>query len=464
MNRILAILSLIIPGLVFAGGETNIRSLGMGKTGVTHALGIDAAKWNPARLAASREKLPIQIKFASPGFIVANNSINVRTYNNFFFRKSGDYLSQTEQEDLLLSIDDLEGFNSYLTGEATILAYAQNNFSLHINSVGHGNVSVPKNLFSYVLEGNSKDYKNLAIDGAKGTGFGGAEFALNYGFKLPKSKRMKILTAGIGLRYFQGLSYVKIVEAKGGFITVDSTSSYSESQGYYNSGFPINEPDHIRDYQTTNQITSLDPNNPYKVSRLSYIKSGGGKTVLPIVDLGFYTEIKGTPRTAYGFSLLNVFGSKVKWNKNPEFKYYEFYSKPNFFTVDTDSIDFVKADSTIKIKSFESVYPSTARIGFARLYPNYTLAFEIEKGLTEGSISYFDDVSLNFGYEYRAFDGMFPLRTGLVMGGIDGFSFTLGTGIHSHYFDFDIAYGTQKKFTFDGNGVSFGFSFTAKIY
>ncbi|KAA3597120.1 MAG: hypothetical protein DWQ06_13905 [Calditrichaeota bacterium] len=445
----------------FAAGNGSVRSLGMGKTGVTHALGIDSYKNNPARLAASWVDLPIQVRFTSLSMVAGNNSMDIGTYNRYFFRDKGDYLTDTQKQDLLSSIES-ESMKFNFTTEATILAYAQNNFSIHIQGVGFGEGKVPRGVFEYALSGNV-NIDDFSIDGTQAEGFGGAEIGFNYGFKLPKTKRMKIFTAGIGVRHFEGLRYFKVVEATGGIFTAKDVSVFDNTTNYYTSDYPFAEYKHQRNFKTFASVPSINPNNPNQVSRISVLTSEGGRTLVPIIDIGLYTEIKGAPRTSYGLTVLNVLGSNVKWNKKAEFKYTEFYTEPNYFDIDSDSVDVEVADSTIATGGFTSEYPSLVKFGIGKSWDNVTWTFEMEKGLTKNDISFFSAVRYSSGIEYRLWKQRIPLRFGIILRGVDGVATTWGTGINTRYFDFDFAYATHERLALDTKGISFGFSLTAKI-
>lgn len=459
---LLIILFLTFSKILFAAGNGSVRSLGMGKTGVTHAYGINAYKNNPALLAASWVDLPIQVRFTSFSMAAGNNSLDINAYNRYFFRKKGNYLSEDQKQDLLSNITS-ENLKFSFTTEATILAYAQNNFSIHVQAVGFGEGKVPKGIFEYALSGNV-DIDDFIIDGSEGEGFGGAEIGFNYGFKLPKNRRMKIFTAGVGVRHFEGLSYFKVVEATGGLFTANNVSVYDNaSNGYFTSDYPFTEYQHQRDFKTFAKVPSINPNNPNQVSRISYLTSEGGRTLLPIVDVGLYTEIKGDRRTSYGLTILNVFGSNVKWNRETEFNFAEFYTEPNYFDIDSDSVDVEVADSTYAIDSFTSEYPSLIKFGIGKSWDNVTWTIEFEKGLTKNDITFLRAARYSSGIEFRLWKQRIPLRFGIILKGIDGVATTWGTGINTRYFDFDFAYATHERLALDTKGISFGFSLTAKI-
>lgn len=459
---ILITLFLAFNKISFAAGNGSVRSLGMGKTGVTHALGIDAHKNNPARLAASWVDLPIQVRFTSLSMVAGNNSMDIGTYNRYFFRNDADYLTDSQKQDLLSTISS-ETMKLNFTTEATILAYAQNSFSLHIQGVGFGEGEIPRGVFEYALSGNV-NIDDFTIDGTQAEGFGGAEIGFNYGFKLPKSRRMKIFTAGVGVRHFEGLSYFKVVEATGGIFTAKDVSVFdANGENYYTSEYPFTEYEHQRNFKTFASVPSINPNNPNQVSRISYLTAEGGRTLIPIVDVGLYTEIKGAPRTSYGLTILNVFGSNVKWNKKTEFNFVEFYTEPNYFDIDSDSVDVEAADSTLATDAFTTEYPSLVKFGIGKSWDNVTWTFEIEKGLTKNDIKFLSATRYSSGIEYRLWKQRIPLRFGIILKGIDGVATTWGTGINTRYFDFDFAYATHQKLALDTKGISFGFSLTAKI-
>jgi hypothetical protein len=371
------------------------------------ARGVDALAWNPANLALPRIHA-VELNFLSLNVTVANSSFSLNNYKRYFTEagNKGEW-SEQDKADMLDLIPN-RGLQTAVEANANVLGVAFLSYGISAEVMGTVNGRIPKGVAELYLFGNLKN--QYSLDAADAGGFSALKIGFSAAQKIPFPMYFDVLSVGLKLNYYKGISMAEVLESEGALYTGKSAVYfYSNMRGRYANGLE----------------DSIDTK--------PFAGSGFG--------LDFGTAGMIGKKFTFSLVLKNLFAS-IKWNKGTE----EFlFSAPldSFRLDDTDDEEIETIDTSYAIKGFSTRLPVVMHVGVAyQLREDLLLSLDLEQAFAN-RMGYSDQAQLAVGTEYRPL-GWLPLRAGLGFGGkLGGYSLGLGFGLHAYVFEFDLAYMMQ---------------------
>jgi hypothetical protein len=376
-----------------AAGNSSARAVAMGGAYIGLATGVDAAKYNPANLGLTDYTMT-SIQIAGAGIDLSNNSFTLGDYNDY----TGAFLTEADKADILDKIP-AEGLRLNARAEAAAASIASGPFAFVISGVGAADVSMNKDLFDLILNGNTLA-DTVRVDGSYSDAVSYVSVGLSYGHAVYNSGTRQ-LAAGITAKYIKGLYVERITELEG--------LASTELSGFAGEGRAI----------------------------LQAAEGGSGYGL----DLGAVLQLNDT--YTVGASITNVLGS-ISWKDSPtEYGYIFSFDTTNFDNMSGDHV--VSDDYKRSISGFSTTLPSELRIGVAKTSGDILWAIDFEQGL-EDTPGVSTKPRLNAGVEWAPVSTL-PLRMGYGVGGERSSGFSFGTGIHASAARVDFAFVTGNTFS-----------------
>lgn len=403
IGAIVLVLSLIRVESGYPCGESGARSLGLAGCFTTLSSGVEAPFWNPANLGFPQNP-GFTFNLFSFGAKLGNNGFSVKDYNRY----NGKFLSESDKDKILNSIPD-QGLDLNLDVEASALGFSWGQFAITSQLSGISFLSVPKDPFELLLLGNKLN-ESIIVDQANSEACAYFSLIFSHGRRVFTIKE-KDIYAGINLKWLKGIAYHRTIKAQGDFVTreteIEGGASYVSLQAMGGKGYAI--------------------------------------------DLGFASFLD--ENYTLGLFILNPL-SRIKWNKEAEKKGYEI--AVNSFTLENSDDDSVVREEnyTENISSFDTHLPAVISLGLSRKTSRLMLAANWEQGFKNcaGSTK---TPRLSFGAEYYLLSWL-PLRSGISLGGKEGFLFATGLGVDLGSSHLDFGLSTQNSILPSyGKGISF---------
>jgi hypothetical protein len=388
---LILVIFLIWAENAFPSEESHARSLGLAGCYTTLSSGIEAPFWNPANLG-----FPQNPKFSfnlfSLGAKLGNNSFSVKDYNQY----NGKFLNPSDKEKILNSIPS-QGFDMNLDLGASALGFSLGQFAVTSQFSGISFLSLPKDPFELALMGNKLN-EHTILDQANSEACAYFSLIISHGRRLFLIKGKDIF-AGINLRWIRGIAYQKTVKAEGDFITRET-----EIQGEANF-----------------------------ISRQAMGGEGYG------IDLGLASILN--ENWTLGFFIINPL-NQIKWSKKAQEKVYRIVV--DSLTLESSSDDSVVKDEdfTRDLGSFITQLPTVINLGLSRKTSGLSLSLNWEQGFKNCAGST-NTPKVSLGTEYYLLSWL-PLRSGISIGGREGFVFATGLGIDLGSSHLDFGLSTQK--------------------
>ncbi|MGB2696468.1 MAG: DUF5723 family protein, partial [Candidatus Zixiibacteriota bacterium] len=270
-------------------------------------------------------------------------------------------------------------------------------------------LSVPKAPFELLLFGNKLD-EDVILDQANSEACAYFSLIFSHGRKVFKIKN-KDIYAGINLKWIKGIAYQKTLKAEGDFITreteIEGEASFVSKEAMGGEGYGL--------------------------------------------DFGLATFL--SEKYTLGISVFNPL-NQIKWEKNAKKRGYEIIV--NSLTLENFDEDSVKQEENYErdLGSFVTHLPAEINLGLSRKTSKLTLSFNWKQGF-ENCAGSSRTPELSFGIEYYLLS-WFPLRSGISLGGKQGFSFATGMGVDLGSSHLDFGLSTPKGvFPSGGRGISF---------
>jgi len=403
---LLVMAAVLMTGMVYAGGLSSARGVGMGGAHMGLARGSDAALYNPANIGLSGYRQN-GLVLAGFGAEIANNSFTLEDYNNY----TGAVLSD-EDKSVILGKIPVEGLKISAEVEAGALSLAMGSFVLSLNGFAATEANLGKDALELFLEGNQIN-DTFSLEGMYSEAIAYASMGLSYGRPIYQSGTRQ-LAVGLTTKYIRGIAYEKVTEIRGGVTTLIT--------GFEGEGTMI--------------------------ARTAVGGSGYA------VDIG--AALKLDDNYTAGITISN-FLSSMTWNNETQEHYYH-------FEFDTVLIDNMEDDSIVvsdeyseDIDDFKSNLPSVMRIGLANTSGKLLWAVDYIQGfkLAAGASS---RPRLACGAEY-SFISMLPVRAGFATGGGKGSVISGGLGLKLALVYLDFAVSNHSTLNFNASkGLHLAFS------
>ncbi len=403
------VLCLLVCGsdtVLAQAGSSNARSVGMAGAYTALARGVESPSWNPANLGLSGKR-KYHFNLISFGVGLNNNSFTMNDYDRY----NGEYLTDTDKEDILSSIP-AEGLFLDAGSEVQALGFSFGTFAFTATGLGASDISVSKDVAELVLNGNEFG-RAYDIRDSDGEAWGVSSFAFSSAFRLDVAGTEQF-AVGLSVKYLRGFAYAKVIEAR--------TSINTDIDGLNTNG------------------------------RLVVDQALGGSGYS--FDLGAAAQLQKGWSWSLGVS--NLF-NEINWSTDTERFTYEFSAdSASVELIDDTDIDsvFIDSDETVDIDPFKSRLPSELRFGLGHTSDKLTVGLDMQQGMERGAgVSTSPRFAL--GTEFRLI-GFFPMRLGAALGGGDGFSGSAGFGLDFSVFSWDFAV-LSRSGAFGGKGLGMAF-------
>lgn len=408
-------------------------SLGMAGNYTAISRGIESIAWNPANLSMYRSN-NFEMNFVSANAALSNNSLSVYDYNKYFTLQGHDgRWSEKDRRDILASFSG-DGLGMNMDFATNVFGIAAGNFGMGIQLIGNGQANLkagkPLEIFMFGETLNT-DYAFNEKNIIHASVFSAIKNSISYSylFRLDRTQyTISHLSIGASFNYYMGLATAR-------------TLSSSVMMNRIDMDGPDSNEELIR-YETRLKAQTADPGN-------GLAGSGIG------IDLGVTARFA----RAWHFSLAvsNLFGS-INWNGNTQYVDYARVDSMFLFSDSRQDTQIV-TETKVKGRSFSTNLPVKLRAGVSlRLLANLKLSADWHQGLNK-AFGNSTTPRIGFGAEYKPVKWL-PLRSGLAVGGRDGFLFALGAGIHPGIIALDFSYAMSKALLpVYSNGMFTSFSF-----
>jgi len=397
--------SLLIPSEAAGTGRSSARGVAMGEAFIGLAMGIDAARFNPANLGLSGYR-QTGIELVGLGANISNNSFTLGEYNDY----TGAFLTDSDKNDILDGVPD-EGLSIVADIEASALSVSMGSFVFSTSGVGLADVNLNKDIIDLLLNGNSFA-DTISLTGSHLDAVAYISAGLSYGRSIYKAGTRQ-LAVGATIKYLRGLAIERIVELEGMAAT-------------YETGFAGNG------------------------SLIAQTATGGSGYAL---DVG--AALRLNDNYTAGIRIKN-FLSSLSWNKETEEHGYIFSF--DTMTVDNMEDDYVVSDDYSKdIPGFSTNLPSVINLGIARTSGSLLWAVDWEQGFRRAAGAS-SKPRISLGIEWWPIR-LAPLRTGFSTGGNKSTALSFGSGINLKPFCLDFAIVTGASLSpYSAKGLNFALS------
>jgi len=433
---ILLSLEVVMTTASYAGGDKySPRLVGMGRAFTAFSRGLDAVGVNPANLALNDRDATVTINLAPVGFLFGSDLINLKVYNDYFTGvpnpAGGDnlpyFLTDKDKEDLLDQLGDGLTKTQFKAETAPI------GISLQIGDFGLAivpasvttavNLDLDKAYFEFPLKGYGAG-QSYNFDGTAVNGQVLLESNVSLAYVLPFELPMvSEIAVGVGAKYIMGIAFVE---------TDHYTGSIAPVTQVYPGGIVLND--------------SIKANFDF----LQWEAHADGENFKPAgtgMGLDFGISMRIMEHIQFGASVTDL--GKVKWDKNTR----AIIGNASLTVGDIarqenqDKLKEAFKGRTVDTTGFEFDLPTAVHVGAAvqlddvlEFMPfRWIVAVDGHFGLNEigGNTK---DPQYSIGTELDPLAGWLPLRTGVVIGGREGFGWSAGFGIHlANTFDLDFA-------------------------
>ena len=351
------------------------RSVGMADNALPLAFGMEALTENPAALGV-RKAGSWELQLFNASTAIGSNALGFGDYRLY----NGATLSDADKASILGKIPT-GGWRLGAQAEVSAAAVRIGPFGARLSGYAAGRGNLDREILELLLYGNQQD-RLYTSKLNSGEALAAAELSLSGAARLWQRPTAS-LYGGLTVRLIRGLYYAQLHQTEGSLV--------AEFTGVSGSG------------------------------HASATTAEGGNGIA--VDWGALLTL--SPRFTVGLVLDNAPGL-VRWSTNAQTKQYDV----TFDGITADNFEdslWVDNESTTSIPSFGRSLPMRLRLGVgrtgAKLQTTAVATFGFSNRLTVSSTPEF-----GLGAEYSPVS-FFPLRAGLTIGGLDGFSTGLGGGV-----------------------------------
>lgn len=395
-----------------AFGQThvsNARALGMGGAYLTQAFGAEAVRWNPATLGL-RSTTRYSLMFASFGLGVSNNAFNQSDYNRY----NGAKLSVIDKQTLVQRVP-LAGWNFHAGSGLELLGFSFHNFAAMISLDAISDANLPRDVIDLLLNGNAVD-RRYDFSSARGAALAFGSVGVAYGHTLVLPQKSIKLAAGGTIKYLRGFGIVEMTDAKG---------------------------------QVTTSLAGISGD----ASAQARVAEGGNGFG---IDLGATALLRRQWRV--GAIVRNAFAT-IAWQRNV--RHYEYGVHADSLTLvavaDNENAVFNNASESRRGEKFSTTLPPVLHLGVSRMWPAIIVSADVLQGLRRAyGITLTPE--LRAGVELNLVSGL-STRGGVRVGGHHKIGSSLGIGLHTGDFNFDLAAGALGGIVpLLGKGMGFALS------
>lgn len=316
MKKLLSSFALAV--LIFSlYGITNGRSIFFADSYMLRAHGVEASYWNPAKLAEDKY-IDLWIPLSNSGIYIANNALDLETYNNFV---SADTLYAADKEELLSKVDG--SIRAVSSGSMSLWGFTMGNTALSSSVCYYGKGALSEKFLRLVLYGNTEDEyvferqdNNISVMSFADVTYGFGDIKIPF---IPES--VPDIKIGFSASVLTGLYNVSTEDYKGVFSSDD------------NNGASIQQDIRLR----------------------AAVGGYGFKGMF-----GMYSQV--SPHVEVGMTLDNI-GGNINWNLVKEDLVYHFEAD-SVYVANLQEDLYTQTHSRTKAEAFKTVLPPEFRVAW----------------------------------------------------------------------------------------------------
>lgn len=438
----IVLLSVVASATLTAGGDKlSPRLVGMGRTFTAISRGLDAVGTNPANLALDDRNASFTLNLFPFGLSVGSDFINYKIYKDDFTgvpdpsdpnNRIAKNLTEQDKKDILGL------FPGGIARTQAKFEMAPIGFSIHAGNFGFAlvpsvqfatNLDLPEDYLKFPLNGLNYNNPKYVFDGTALNASVIGEINFSTGYLLPVTlPKVNELAVGIGLKYLVGIAYTGTDHYNA--TIQQSFRKYTDQTTGASDYLPSSGVSANFDFL---QLVALDTVNNGPAG------SGFG------VDIGASAMVMNVVRV--GLSITDI--GSITWDKGTK----AIYGRSNVTISDVgqakgqDSLSTAFKGTTVDTTSFSYGLPTALHIGgeadmddiFTAIPFRWKVAVDFHFGFNNApGNSKTPQIAL--GTELDPLAGWLPLRTGILIGGREHFSWAAGFGLHlANTFDLDFA-------------------------
>ena len=452
---IAVVLGVVIASTSDAGNDlVSGRTVGMARTFTASSRGLDAIGLNPANLALDDRGSDVTFEILPLGILAGSDFLNYKIYQDDFTGmdslgangkpaldangktvRVGKVLSQSDKDEILGlfpgGISHTQFSVNVTEFGLTVQSGTLGGFGLSVSDRAAVNIDIPEGYLKMVLDAFPPTGAVYSLDNTSFRASWTREFNLSYARIVPFNVAWaKDIAVGIGLKYVQGFAYFGTDHYSG---SIQIVPTYTQN---VLTSEPISGNVNFLQYQSGVNFDSAS-------NASEFLGKPAGRGIG--FDFGVSGEVFQALRV--GVSLTDV--GKMTWTQNTKA-----IQGSGAFTISDitqqDSLKNAFKGDKHDTTSFKTNLPTALHIGgalqvdkapFVSHFPGQLLVaadlnvgFNNEPGNTKTP-------RFSIGTEYRPVN-MFPIRTGISIGGRERFNWAFGFGINTPVWDLDL--GTQS--------------------
>lgn len=444
ITRYTFLLFIFSNSIVFAqygsSGTVDARSTGLAKTYNSTSTGIYAVGINPANLTIMDEgSLELSTLFPLPliSMHTGTDFLSVNQLNYYFGGVNGKarVLTETDKK----NFNDLfaNGGLVFANFSASLFSFAwkpsidAGTFAFSINDFAGGNFTVPQAIVDLGLNGNQPG-KKYNFDDEKLASWWIRNYSFTYSreFNGEPDDWFHQISAGISMKLISGFYYTGIEKINSHI----QTGEYNQIEGEANM---IGYSSFSDGFGVKYSFDSLE-----RKSNFSLLMPPAGK------GFGFDFGLSFMPEENWKISLALTDIGSINWKSNAA----KFIAEGKVVIDDItnqDQLDSLKEKFTGNAEptgSFSTGLPTVLRFGLSYnlneeenfLPGTLLLGLDYNQGFNDlpGNCK---TPRISFGFEWKPGDWIPYLRSGISIGGIDGFAWALGLGMYTDVIEFNFA-------------------------
>ncbi|HOV98673.1 MAG TPA: DUF5723 family protein [Bacteroidota bacterium] len=444
------VLVILAVSVANSSDRNSIRSLGMGRVGVTTVRGIDAIGINPANFGMNGIG-SFNLSLVPLNARVSTELINYDIYQKYCTgvdtggeKRARYHLTEEDKNSIRDQLPD-----NGLTRVSADVMYAGLSLELgKLAGFGFGiidhagmDIALSRDFFDLLYLEGLPSNSTYSFSGSSADAYWYREYNFSYGMKIPaKIPFVKALYGGIGFKVVQGFGVYETVE-NNSYITNNTYLSEDQINTLYGRFYFKGRGAGIDLFKDID-IDDKDDDKDSSKNKFKPFPEPAGNGIG--WDFGATAELANG--ITVGLSVVDI--GKISWKKNlietrgdgdVTIQGYEKHLE--------DTVKNRMKGQSYDGEPFSTSLPTVLRIGasinskqvpFLAVIPgNMLLAIEYAQGLNE-SMGNTTKPRFSLGMEYRIIPCL-PLRTGLVLGGGDALRWAFGTALDFRFFAIELA-------------------------
>lgn len=428
---------MLVSAVAYTSDRYSVRSLGMGRTGVTITRGIDALGINPANLGI-QDQGHVNIALSPFNARIGTELFSYDIYKKYFTgvdtggpRRAPYYLTEEDKQTIRDQLP--ENGRTFINVDAMYAGVSVNVGS--IGGIAFGildhvgcDIALSRDFFDLFYLDGFPSNSTYTFDGTAFNAWWYREYNISYGRKVPSPfSFIQNLYAGAAIKFVRGYGIFETVENKSSltnatYLSVDDINTLQANFKY-----------HVRRAGTDFFHKTESDSDDVKFTPFPEpVGKGVG------FDIGISAELLNG--LFVGVSIVDI--GNITWDKNVvETKRDGTLSIQGFKKDLGDTVRNTTKGVNSEGEAFSTSLPTVLRIGasvrsnqipFLHFIPgNMLLAFEYAQGFNN-VLGNTTKPRFSLGMEYRIVP-VLPIRTGLIVGGGDNVRWSFGTGLDFRY-------------------------------